>query len=261
VPGTKLRPDSRFAYSFSRIPAAIRLPATTAAARLKYCRWMHEVPVTRPLHPTRRRAGLGASLLVASLALAALPAAAQYKLVAPDGSVTYTDRPPADASAKVSSLGRPNVVEAAPQDALPPDLRQAAARFPVTLYSTADCPPCESARQLLQQRGIPFTEKLIVSEDDAIAMERLLGQRAVPSLTIGAQALRGLSPTEWGAYLDLAGYPRESRLPKGWQPPAAAPLAQRTTARAATPPPTAEPARSAPPPAAPAAPAPGTIRF
>jgi hypothetical protein len=94
-------------------------------------------------------------------------------------------------------------------------------------------------------------------------MERTLGQRAVPSLTIGAQALRGLSQTEWAAYLDLAGYPRESRLPKGWQPPAAAPLAPRANARPPTPPVAAaeEPARSAPPPAAPAAPARGTIRF
>jgi glutaredoxin len=211
---------------------------------------------------------LRAALLAAAWAAVALPAAAQYKLVAPDGGVTYTDRPPANAAAKVSNLGRPNLVEATPQDALPAELRLAATRFPVTLYSTADCPPCDAARQLLQQRGVPFTEKLIVSDDDAAAMERTLGQRAVPSLTIGAQVLRGLSPTEWGAYLDLAGYPRESRLPKGWQPPAAAPLVARSSTRAASAPAAAEPARSAPPtpapraspPPAPAS-APGTIRF
>ena len=211
--------------------------------------------------------GMTAALLAAALAAAVLPAAAQsqYKLVHPDGSVTYTDRPPADATAKVSNLGRVNVVEAAPQDALPAELRLAATRFPVTLYITADCPPCESARELLVQRGVPFAEKLIVTQDDAAAMERVLGLRTVPSLTIGAQALRGLSPTEWNGYLDLAGYPRESRLPKGWQPPAAAPLAPRSSARAAaaaSAPVATAPVRSAPPPApATPAPAPGTIRF
>ena len=43
----------------------------------------------------------------------------------------------------------------------------------------------------------------------------------MPALTIGAQPLRGLSEADWTAYLDAAGYPRESRLPRGWQPPPA----------------------------------------
>jgi glutaredoxin len=211
---------------------------------------------------------LGRLLLAAALGAAVLPAAAQYKVVGPEGNITYTDRPPADAAAKVSNLGRANPAEPAPQDLLPAELRLAATRFPVTLYSTAECPPCDEARQLLLRRGVPFTEKLVISEDDAAAMQRALGQRSVPSLTIGTQALRGLSPIEWGAYLDLAGYPSESRLPKGWKPPPAAPLAARSSARAASAPPVAgatAPARSTPPPAAapaaPAPPAPGTIRF
>jgi glutaredoxin len=206
-------------------------------------------------------------LLAAALGAAALPAAAQYKVVGPEGSITYTDRPPADAAAKVSNLGRANPTVAAPQDLLPAELRLAATRFPVTLYSTAECPPCDEARQLLLRRGVPFTEKLVISEDDAAAMQRALGQRNVPSLTIGTQALRGLSPTEWGAYLDLAGYPSESRLPKDWKPPPATPLAARSAARAASAAPVAgaaTPGRGTPPaaaPAAPAPPAPGTIRF
>ena len=165
------------------------------------------------------------------LAGLALPAAAQYKVVGPDGRITYTDRPPSDTAARVTPLSRAGVNEApAPQDALPPELRQAATRFPVTLYSAADCPPCDSGRQLLLQRGVPFTEKLIVSDDDAVAMERVIGARTVPSLTIGAQALRGLSQSDWTAYLDAAGYPRESKLPKSWQAPAATPLVVRSAA-------------------------------
>jgi glutaredoxin len=196
----------------------------------------------------------------------ALPAAAQYKVVGPDGRVTYTDRPPADSTLRITPLGRESIAPPAnPQDPLPPELRQAAARFPVTLYAAADCAPCDTGRQLLLVRGVPFTEKFIVSEDDAQALEQLTGARTVPSLTIGAQVLRGLSQSEWASYLDLAGYPRESRLPKGWQPPASAPLVARAAPRVPAPPavpatPRA-PARSVPPAAAEAAPAPGGIRF
>ncbi|TAG29021.1 MAG: glutaredoxin family protein, partial [Verrucomicrobia bacterium] len=69
---------------------------------------------------------------------------------------------------------------------LPLELRQAAARYPVTLYTAADCPPCDSGRKLLQQRGIPYSERRVTSDEDAQALERLVGGRTVPSLTIGA---------------------------------------------------------------------------
>lgn len=203
-------------------------------------------------------------LLLAAAMAVALPAAAQYKVVSPDGSVTYTDRPPANTAAKVSPLGRTSLNEVTPQSPLPADLRQATTRFPVTLYSGADCPPCDAARQLLVERGVPFSEKLIVSEDDAAAMERVLGARTVPSLTVGAQALRGLSPSEWASYLDLAGYPRESKLPKTWQVPSATPMVARSSARPASAPLAAAsaPVRIAPVAPIPVlAPGPAGIRF
>jgi glutaredoxin len=201
--------------------------------------------------------------LAAALACLAMPATALYKVVGPDGRVTYTDRPPSDTSARVTTLDRESVIESPAPDALPPALRQPAARFPVTLYSTADCPPCDAGRTLLMQRGVPFTEKLIVSDDDAQAMERTLGSRTVPMLNIGTQALRGMSESEWIAYLDAAGYPRTSQLPKGWQPAAATPLVARSAAPASAPARTAAPQRATPVPA-PAVlppPAPGGIRF
>ena len=40
----------------------------------------------------------------------------------------------------------------------------------------------------------------------------------------GQQPLRGLSAESWNAYLDSAGYPRESRLPVGYQFPTATTL-------------------------------------
>lgn len=207
---------------------------------------------TRSLEPA------GWLALAAALAGLALPAWAQYKVVAPDGRVTYTDRPPADANLRVAPLGRGAPADAAAQDPLPNALRQTAARFPVTLYSSADCPPCEAGRKLLLQRGVPFTEKLIVSEDDAAALQRTLGSRTVPTLTIGTQALRGLSESEWASYLDLAGYPRESQLPKGWQPAAATPLTARQSPRPASATPSASDAAPAP---APSVTPPSGLRF
>jgi glutaredoxin len=184
----------------------------------------------------------------------------------PAWRVTYTDRPAVDASARVTPLGRePAPAAATPQDTLPLELRQLATRFPVTLYGAKDCPPCDAGRQLLLQRGVPFTEKQLVSDDDVVALERLTGARTVPALTIGAQVLRGLSHAEWASYLDLAGYPRESRLPKGWQPPAATPLVARSAPRptaTATPSPTGTaPSRPITPPAADAPASPSGIRF
>ena len=160
-----------------------------------------------------------------------LPASALYKVVGPDGKVTYTDRPPA--AGATPSRVTPMAAAAAPPAAaaaLPVELRQAAARYPVTLYVTANCAPCDSARVLLRRRGVPHTEKIVATDDDIEALQRLAGGRDAPTLTIGAQPLRGLASDTWHAYLDSAGYPRESRLPAGFQFPAATPLVERREA-------------------------------
>ncbi len=131
------------------------------------------------------------------------------------------------------------------------------AQHPVTLYTGTDCVPCESARQLLQQRGVPFTEKLVVSPDDLRAFEQRGSGRSLPGLSIGAQQLRGLNTAEWTSYLDAAGYPRTSALPVGWKAPPATPLAEprpdAPAAKASAPPSpapvTLTPAVPVPPPA------------
>ena len=190
-----------------------------------------------------------------TLAGAAWPGWAQYKIVAADGRITYTDRPAVEAGASVSTLQRSGAIADATPPPLPVALRQAAERYPVTLYSAADCAPCEAGRKLLQQRGVPFTEKLILTEDDAQAMERSLGARTVPSLTIGKQALRGLSESEWAAYLDAAGYPPESSLIAAGLLMRAGRVARAEAAAAS------RPAPAAPAPAAPSVTPPPGIRF
>jgi glutaredoxin len=191
-----------------------------------------------------------ASLAVAAAALAlATPAQALFKVVNPDGSITYTDRPPPPTpNARVTPLGRPGSAPAEPDNPMPPELRQTMQRYPVTLYTTSECGPCNTGRQMLLTRGIPFNERRVSTEEDAQALERLFGTRTLPVVTIGPQALRGYSESDWGAYLDAANYPKQSRLPRGWQLPPATAMVERTT----VPPGQATVARQ-PPPGAPAA--------
>lgn len=211
------------------------------------------------------------ALLLLILATAG-PALAQYKVIGPDGRVTYTDRPPNDPAQRVLPIRKSGAVaggsEAAAGTAgLPQLLRQPVARFPVVLVTGSDCTPCDAARQALQQRGIPFSERSVATDDDHQALQRLSGALTVPALAVGSQVLRGWLESDWQNTLDLAGYPRESALPRGWRWAAATPLGARSPAAeavAAAPAPTPTPTPTPAPPAAaePAAPASGPqIRF
>ena len=210
-------------------------------------------------HRFARLSALGGVAM--GLALACGQATAQYKLVGPDGSVTYTDRPPLTANVKVTSMSRSGArAPSAAEATLPTELRTAVQRHPVTLYSGNECVPCDTGRKLLQLRGVPYSERRVISEDDAAAMERLVGGRTLPALTIGAQPLRGLSETDWNAYLDVAGYPRENKLPRNWVQPEITPLTERAApvARTPAPPP---PSQGAPAASTVEPPAPGSIGF
>jgi len=191
----------------------------------------------------------------------AAPAWAQYKVVGPDGRVTYTDRPPASGSATVVEMGRKAAPEAPRGPALPAELARLSQRFPVTLFTGSNCSPCDAGRQMLAERGIPYVERTVVSNEDVAALERTVGARTLPALTVGGQALVGYSAADWGSYLDAAGYPQASQLPPGWAPPPPAPLVARLPAAprptAAAPAPEPDEAPPAPPPAPPG----NTIRF
>lgn len=179
--------------------------------------------------------------LIACAAAMAGPVAAQYKVVGPDGRITYTDRPPtADPASRIVPM---RAGAAAPDGPvlLPLELRQAVARFPVTLYTSADCAPCEQARRMLRQRGIPHAERTIADDADGEVLQRLSGGRAVPTLAVGTQVMRGYAESDWHSTLDFAGYPRESKLPRNYSYAAATPLSGRKPESVAEPVP-AEPA-------------------
>lgn len=218
-------------------------------------------------------ARLAALAACATGALLATATQAQqvHRIVGPDGKVTFSDRAPEDKKAQSTVLSTASG-GAASNPALPSELRQIASRFPVTLYTGESCSPCQQARQLLVQRGVPFTERSVNTNDDLDALRRLSGDSALPFGTIGRQQLKGFSDAEWTQYLDAAGYPAQSRLPKGYTQPAATPLAP-TKAPAASAPdapqeaaaaPTGRLRRQAPPPPPPGGPTPSNpagIRF
>ncbi len=190
--------------------------------------------------PLRLRVAFGCSVALLAL-LGVTPSQAQYKVVGTDGKVTYTDRPPNPGEGRVTALGGRNA-PVANESELPFELRQVASRYPVTMYvSSGACEPCESGKALLRQRGIPYAEKQVLSAEDSEALEKISGGRDAPTLTIGAQVVRGMSADIWNSYLDAAGYPRESKLPATYQPRPASPVVERREAAAARPAPRAAP--------------------
>ena len=191
---------------------------------------------------------------VSLVALAAsLPAHALYKVVGPDGKVTYTDRPPQEAT-RTQSITAGGAAEGGSAQPLPFELRQTASRYPVTLYTTSECQPCDAARSMLRQRGIPHAERTVTTPQDAQAYAKLTGGNEMPMMQIGGQQVRGFSSAEWASYLDAAGYPKQSRLPSGYTYAPATPMVAVQAAPAAAPAPVAgtspapAPADTAPPP-------------
>lgn len=164
------------------------------------------------------------------------PAQAQqvFRIVAPDGKVTFSDRPPAASSGTAGvSTGSAASASGASTTGLPFELRQVAGKYPVTLYTSDNCAPCSSARSLLTTRGVPFAEKTVSTADDTQALRRISGETSLPFVTIGSQQLNGFSEAEWTQFLNAAGYPKSSVLPAGYRFPSASPLVAVTAASAA----------------------------
>ena len=210
------------------------------------------------------------SIALAAAAVLAPAAHAQqvFRIVGTDGKVSFSDKPPAAASnaTTTSSSGNTGDSIGGSGRALPYELRQITNKYPVTLYTGDNCPPCASARSLLTGRGIPFTEKTITTQEDSKALQRMSGDASLPFATIGGQQLTGFSDVEWTQFLNAAGYPAASVLPASYRQAAAVPLVTVTVAPAAAPAaaPTARPARPVAPPLAPPATSannPAGIRF
>lgn len=154
------------------------------------------------------------------LGLGALSISAQaqgvYRIVGPDGKVTFSDKPSLQAPGKALDI-RVNAAESSNAN-FSYELRQATSQFPVVLYSTRNCASCDAGRRMLQQRGIPFSEKTVNSTQDLEALQKLGGNASLPFLTIGSQKIQGYSEAEWQQYLSAAAYPEQNSLPANYRP-------------------------------------------
>lgn len=169
------------------------------------------------------------ALLLGTAALLGGMAGAQaqtvYRIVGPDGKTTFSDKPPASAEqGKIASTGVGANGSAGGNSALPFELRKVVAKYPVTLYTAAQCPPCGTGRAMLTSRGIPFTERTVSTPEDMAYFQRLMGDNSLPVVSIGGQRVKGFSESEWSQYLDAAGYPKTSLLAAGFKNAPPSPL-------------------------------------
>ncbi len=165
-----------------------------------------------------------AAALLSFITLGTAQAQQVYRIVGPDGKISFSDRAPEKMLPGSRTSTESTTAASSGTNSLPYDLRQVVQRFPVTLYTGDNCAPCGSARTMLLQRGIPFTERTVNTNEDIDALQRLSGNSNLPFGTIGSQQLSGYSQTEWTQYIDLAGYPKKSSLPANYVSQKAAPL-------------------------------------
>lgn len=164
------------------------------------------------------------ALIAGTFVCAGLASAQVFRIVGPDGKVTFSDRPPTDAKAAPAAAVPLGGSAGTSTAGLPLEVRQASGRYPVSLYTAADCAPCESARSYLRQRGVPFTEYTVSTREDFAALQRVSGGGNLPFMTLGAQHVPGFSEAEWSQYFDAAGYPKTSQLPPSYRNAAPRPL-------------------------------------
>ena len=162
-----------------------------------------------------------ASILMAiGLAAASMPlAAAQlYQWKDAQGHTFYSDQPPPpsirnaqqkDFKGSVIEGGEPYAVQVARE------------QHPITLYTSACGTTCDQARQLLIQRGVPFSSKdLRTSEEARNEVQKLTGKLNVPVLMVGSDKIEGFNAGRWQAALDRAGYPSSALPGRKPTPPA-----------------------------------------
>ena len=80
----------------------------------------------------------------------------------------------------------------------------------VIMYTTSTCPYCRAAKQLLNSKGVSYTEIDVQSVDQMVEMINRSGRRTVPQIFIG----------DWhvGGFDDLAQLDREGGLAHALNP-------------------------------------------
>ena len=157
--------------------------------------------------------------LVLALAAGAVVAQQQlYRWTDQKGRLNVADTPPPP-GAKDVHRWRVTASSAAEGGSEPYALRLARKESPVTLYTAADCEPCNDARKLLNSRGIPFKE-VSVTEKEVNDLVKLAGSASVPVIVVGNATQKGFEGSAYHRLLDDAGYPKMGLLaPRSQQEP------------------------------------------
>jgi glutaredoxin len=142
--------------------------------------------------------------------------------------VNYTDVPPPSSASKVEQKAISG--GGSGYGDLPYEVSEAVKANPVTLYTTANCSACDEGRRMLNERGIPFKEKTVTSNEDIAQLKQAGGTAQLPFLTVGRAKQTGFLADTWGAALTTAAYPETSKLPKTYRSPAAEPAAPKPAA-------------------------------
>jgi len=123
------------------------------------------------------------------------------------GQTVFSDQPPPPGAKILETREGPAATD---ERQLPYATRQAAEKYPVILYTSANCAEvCASARALLNGRGVPFSEKLLKTEEEIAEVSKQMGNESfIPGLKVGTQAFAGYETGAWNNLLDLAGYPK-----------------------------------------------------
>ena len=147
-----------------------------------------------------------------AVASAPLSAAQLYQWKDAQGQTVYSDQQPPPS---VRSSQKKTFKGSANDGGESYITQSAREKFPITLYASACGTPCDLARQLLKERGAPFSNKDPQASPDAQAeLKKLTGRLNVPVLIVGNDKFDGFEPDKWQAALDRAGYPK-SALPTG----------------------------------------------
>ena len=159
-----------------------------------------------------------APLGVALLLCAGGASAQMYKWTDAKGVVHFSDQPPPGNARKVELKS----FDDAARVELPYALAEAARNSPVVLYTTAPCESCDQGRALLLQRGIPFAEKTVQSNEDQQKLKDAGSDGQLPLLMVGGSKRIGFEAGAWNEALTDAAYPLQRMLPAAYRNPAAA---------------------------------------
>lgn len=152
-------------------------------------------------------------LVAFSLLAFALAAHGQlYRWTDDSGKVHYTDTQPPASAKNVEKKGPARAVGAQAASAqLPYALQQAVKNFPVTVYTSKECSdPCKKGLAYLKKRGVPFTEKVVATQEEIDEVTKLAGEARVPVMVVGISVQKDYEERGWSDALDTAGYPKSA---------------------------------------------------